>query len=439
MESDANSAFERKFSSRGNNLPRLNTRENPLFPPRSQVKPEPLTNPAKPSESRPVNVSAFAVLQSPFTHAPQPVDRSTGAVHQDSVIGYFQRLQSDVQHTLTDQVTPLRLAGHLSVLAVAAFILILSQMKMPDWNIPLGGLSGSVLQATNSAAQHSGTKASSPSQSSENSSLSRSVIPNTLVSDTSRGEIQVYTVKAGDTVLAIAAKFGLQPETIMWANSQIEQDPDRLAIGDPINILPINGVLHVVKPGDTLSTLAEKYKTKIDDIIGYKANHLASSTAELTVGSQLIVPNGVKQFVQPNYYVETTTTASAPENASKGYGTFSWPSGGTVTQQYWSGHPAIDIASWTGAPVKAADSGYVVLASSGAWNTGYGNYVIIDHGNGFTTLYAHMSSIFVKSGENITRGEQIGLVGSTGHSTGPHLHFEVRYQGVQRNPTSYLP
>ena len=440
MESDANSAFERKFSSRGNSLPRLSTRENPLFPPKSQVKPEPPTHPVKSTESRPANVSAVAALRSPFLNTAQPVDRSTIAAHQDSVLSYFQRLQSNVQHTLTDQVTPLRLAGHLSVLAVAAVILILSQMKMPNWDIPLGGLSGNVLQASSKATQYTDTKAGSPNQSAENSSLSRSVIPNTLVSDNSRAEIQVYTVKAGDTVLAIAAKYGLQPETIMWANSQIEQDPDRLAIGDPINILPINGVLHIVKPGDTLSTLAEKYKVKVDDIIGYKPNHMASPTAELTVGSQLIVPSGVKQFVQPNYYVETATTGSAPDNASKGYGSFSWPSGGTVTQQYWGGHPAIDIASWTGAPVKAADSGYVALASSGgAWNTGYGNYVIIDHGNGFTTLYAHLSSIFVKSGENITRGEQIGLVGSTGHSTGPHLHFEVRYQGVQRNPSSYLP
>lgn len=104
------------------------------------------------------------------------------------------------------------------------------------------------------------------------------------------------------------------------------------------------------------------------------------------------------------------------------------------------GHPALDISSWTGNVVKAPDSGYVALASSGDnWNTGYGNYIIIDHGNGFTTLYAHLSSIFVKQGENVTRGEQIAMIGTTGRSTGPHLHFEIRYQGMQRNPATYLP
>ncbi|MFN8495276.1 MAG: peptidoglycan DD-metalloendopeptidase family protein [Caldilineaceae bacterium] len=308
---------------------------------------------------------------------------------------------------------------------------------MPNWNISLGGLSNNVLQASSNSNDRTGLKAGA-TQTTENSSLTRSVIPNTLVTDTSRQAIQVYTVKSGDTVLGIAARFGLQPETIMWANSQIEQDPDRLGVGDQLNILPVNGVLHIVKQGETLSMLADKYKAKVEDIIGYKGNHLANATAELGVGSQLVIPGGVKEFVQPTYYAETTT-ALAPDNATKGFGTFSWPSGGTVTQQYWGGHPAIDIASWTGAPVKAADSGYVALASSGAWNTGYGNYIIVDHGNGFTTLYAHLSSIFVKPGENVTRGEQIGLVGSTGHSTGPHLHFEVRYQGVQRNPSSYLP
>lgn len=437
MESDANSAFERKFSSRVNYSSRVSTRENPPFPLRNQVIPESPVKPPTPTENLSTGASAIAAFHSPFL-TPANVDNGSVAISQSSVITYFQRLQSNVQHTLADQVTPLRLASHLSVLAVAAVILILSQTKMPNWSISLGGLSNSVLQASSNSNARTGIRAGA-TQTTETSSLTRSVIPNTLVTDSSRQEIQVYTVKSGDTVLAIAAKFGLQPETIMWANSQIEQDPDRLSVGDQINILPVNGILHLVKQGETLSTLADKYKVKVEDIVRYKGNHLANATAELGVGSQLVIPGGVKEFVQPTYFAETTTTAAAPGNATKGFGTFSWPSGGTITQQYWGGHPAIDIASWTGAPVKAADSGYVALASSGAWNTGYGNYIIIDHGNGFTTLYAHLSSVFVKSGENVTRGEQIGLVGSTGHSTGPHLHFEVRYQGVQRNPSSYLP
>ena len=110
---------------------------------------------------------------------------------------------------------------------------------------------------------------------------------------------------------------------------------------------------------------------------------------------------------------------------------------GSVSQQFWGGHRAVDIGSWTGAPVKASDSGYVVTAGGG-WNGGYGNHVIIDHGNGFVSLYAHLNSIYVRAGENVARGQHLGSVGNTGNSTGPHLHFEIRYQGVPRNPFSYL-
>ena len=126
-----------------------------------------------------------------------------------------------------------------------------------------------------------------------------------------------------------------------------------------------------------------------------------------------------------------------PQGAFKGTGSFAWPASGQVTQQYWSGHPAVDIGAFIGAPVKAADSGYVI-AASGGWNDGYGNMVLIDHGNGFVSLYSHLSSIFVRQGESVGMGQQVGAVGNTGNSTGPHLHFEIRYQGIPRNPFGYL-
>jgi murein DD-endopeptidase MepM/ murein hydrolase activator NlpD len=219
----------------------------------------------------------------------------------------------------------------------------------------------------------------------------------------------------------------------MWANSQIEQNPDRLSIGDPVNILPVDGVLHVVKPGDTLSSLAAKYKVDVNNILGYPENGLADATAALTVGSQLVIPGGTKPFITPQ--VPAGVVVEAPSDATKGSGSFSWPISGNITQQFWGGHRALDIGSWVGAPAKAADSGYVILAGGG-WNGGYGNHVIIDHGNGFTTLYAHLNSIFVRTGESVSRGQQIGTVGTTGNSTGPHLHFEIRYQGSPRNHNS---
>jgi murein DD-endopeptidase MepM/ murein hydrolase activator NlpD len=133
-----------------------------------------------------------------------------------------------------------------------------------------------------------------------------------------------------------------------------------------------------------------------------------------------------------------TQSIATPDNALTGSGNFSWPAAGEISQAYWGGHPAIDIAGRTGAPVRAADGGFVTLAGGG-WNGGYGNHVIIDHGNGFATLYAHLNTVIVRAGENVSAGQQIGTLGNTGNSTGPHLHFEIRWQGGARNPYNFLP
>ena len=160
------------------------------------------------------------------------------------------------------------------------------------------------------------------------------------------------------------------------------------------------------------------------------------ATAGLTVGQQVVIPGGTRPYVQQQAPI-AYASASVPASAKIGSGAFVWPASGPIGQAYWSGHPALDIGGWIGAPVKAADAGYVALAASG-WNGGYGNHVIIDHGNGFSTLYAHLNSIYVRPGENVARGAEIGSLGNTGNSTGPHLHIEIRYQGVPRNPLGYL-
>jgi murein DD-endopeptidase MepM/ murein hydrolase activator NlpD len=364
-----------------------------------------------------------------------------GSPPTEAVATLYQRVQNQIKGTLADQVTPLRLAGHISVLVVGAAILILSQIQLPDWNITLDSLPNNALGNVNTlnttedmAPAQSGADTSSESMS---DALQRSAVPFTVIQEKQREGIETYIVQAGDTVLGIAAKFGIQPETILWANTQIEQNPDRLAIGDQLNVLPINGVLHVVKPGDTLSSLAGKYKVDVNQIVGYADNELPDAAAALKIGSQLVIPGGTKPFITPQ--VPTgALVVEVPAGATKGSGSFSWPTSGNITQQFWGGHRAIDVGSWVGAPAKAADSGYVVLAGGG-WNGGYGNHVIIDHGNGFTTLYAHLNSIFVRPGESISRGQQIGTVGNTGNSTGPHLHFEIRYQGAPRNPFNWLP
>jgi murein DD-endopeptidase MepM/ murein hydrolase activator NlpD len=383
-------------------------------------------------------VSASTVALPPNFSVTPANDIRLNREQQPTVGDFVHGIQQQLKHTLADQVTPVRLAGHLSVLVVAAIILVLSQMKLPEWNISLNTLPNSALGNLDSATQPQTAKlgATSNGDGSLSGSLQRSAVPFTVAPkapEQPRQAIEVYTVKAGDSVLAIAAKYGLQPETIMWANTDLEQNPDRLQIGQQVNVLPVNGVLHIVKPGDTLSSLAAKYKVELNQIVGYKPNGLADASSQLKVGSQLVIPGGAKPFVQQ----QLTASYTGPVD-QLGSGNFSWPTSGSITQGYWGGHPAVDIGSWIGAPAKAADSG-VVVEAGGGWSSGYGNHVIIDHGNGFTTLYAHLTSIFVKPGESVTRGEQIGTVGSTGNSTGPHLHFEIRYQGVPRNPFNWLP
>ncbi len=350
-------------------------------------------------------------------------------------------LQNQVRRLLADQVTPLRLASHLSVLGVAALILILSQIDIPNWNFTLRVLPNRAMLSANhlsgGAYAATGGLGNNPSGVliSNNESLQRAAIPFTIVGEEPQQEIQYYTVRPGDTILAIAERFSLQPETVQWSNAGLEANADLIRPGDQLRILPVNGALHVVNSGDTLSSLANKYKVAMEDIVGYLPNGLEDVSAPLTIGQEMVIPGGTKPFVQQQVFAYAGV---APSSAKLGSGSFEWPASGSISQRFWGGHAAIDIGGWTGADVKAADSGYVALAAGG-WNGGYGNHVIVDHGNGFVTLYAHLNSIYVQAGESVARGQAVGSLGNTGNSTGPHLHFEIRYQGVPRNPLSYLP
>ncbi len=154
------------------------------------------------------------------------------------------------------------------------------------------------------------------------------------------------------------------------------------------------------------------------------------------------MPNGTKPLPPPKPKPAAAPapglqTAGAPANAPKGSGRFIWPTSGAITQYYGRYHLALDISQWIGAPIKAAESGYVSVA--GWSNVGYGWHIIVDHGNGWTTLYAHLSKINVKAGQAVNKGDLIGAAGTSGNSTGPHLHFEIRYNGVGQNPFNYLP
>lgn len=264
--------------------------------------------------------------------------------------------------------------------------------------------------------------------------LVSAAVPHTIIPERAREEISTYVVQSGDTIYGIAGKFGLDPETIMWSNPELENAPDLLSVGQELTILPVNGVYHQVGEGDTIQTIADTFKADPAAIISYPLNQLDPDNPTISVGQWVVVPGGSKPFI-PRAVV--AYTGDIPEGSNKGTGAFAWPASGTIYQGYFPWHPAIDIAAYIGAPVLAADSGYVIAA--GWSDVGYGYHIVIDHSNGYQTLYAHLNAIYVNAGENVALGQQIGEMGNTGNATGPHLHFEVRQSTVQRNPIGFLP
>jgi len=259
------------------------------------------------------------------------------------------------------------------------------------------------------------------------------VVPHTTIPRRYRIDPITYTAEFGDNVSIIADKFGVSVETILWNNGNLEDNPDYLSLGDVLTILPVSGVYHPVAEGDTLESIAKEYEANLEDITAYEGNYLQEPYT-ITVGQKLIVPGGRKPYKIRHVIA---WSGPVPEGAKRGTGVFGYPMSGWISQRYHEYHPAIDIAGPEGTPIRAADSGYVALV--GRSDRGYGRYLLIDHGNGFQTLYGHFSVIFVKVGQSVGKGQTIGLCGSTGKSTGPHVHFEIRLNGVKRNPCIYLP
>ena len=253
----------------------------------------------------------------------------------------------------------------------------------------------------------------------------------TQKSDRPRDSVLSYTVKEGDTLSTVADTFGLNINTIKWANTDLKGE--KLAIGQKINIPPVDGVVVKVSRGETVYSLAKKYQSEAQKIVNFPFNDFADlDTFALASGQTLVIPDGVPLRERPIF----APTPIQVGTIAHGNGQLSWPTQGLITQYPVSYHMALDIANASAPPIGAAESGVVSYVEYGRF--GYGQHVIIDHGNGLSTLYAHMSEIYVKVGDSVGRGSIIGRMGSTGRSTGTHLHFEVRTGGVIVNPLPYL-
>jgi murein DD-endopeptidase MepM/ murein hydrolase activator NlpD len=327
-----------------------------------------------------------------------------------------------------------RFALHLVVVFLALGVVAISQFSLPqvDFMLPTPTPAPELGEHTVAAPL---SNRSSTRFVDNSSALFQVPVPHTIVAERDRMEIITYTVQANDNIWAIAQGFGLKAETLLWANPKVEKSPDLLSVGQVLTILPVDGIYYTVQQGDTVEKLAKTYQTTVDKIVSFELNGLGESAA-LTAGQQLVIPDGKKKVIPSNYY-PMTRVGRAPAGAPQGSGSFAWPTQGILTQRYWSGHLGIDIANRTGTPIYAADAGYVVMAGRDTW--GYGNQVLIDHGNGYLTRYAHLDTIRVKAGDKVKKNQVIGTMGNTGRSTGPHLHFEIIYSSVRRNPLGYLP
>ena len=309
--------------------------------------------------------------------------------------GFFSALFNTDVETETQVVTP--------VMISAADVMLLTSASNPD---PIGARGGAELLVEEDTLVSTG-----PIGEDEISEMS-----------SNSGEIRVYTVREGDTLSQVAEMFDVTTNTIMWANDLTKTTS--IQPGDTLVILPIVGVQHIVKSGDTISAIAKKYEGDADEILAY--NQLASAD-ELSVGDTLIIPGGAMHQAPVRGSMAVPVSVSGNIAATG----FIHPAPGSVKTQGIHGYNAVDLAGSWGAGIRAAAGGEVIVAKGSGWNGGYGNYIVVRHASGAQTLYAHLSSLSVGVGAYVSQGEVIGGMGSTGRSTGVHLHFEVR---GARNP-----
>lgn len=310
----------------------------------------------------------------------------------------------------------------------------------------------SMAQPTNPAGEPSATAQPQPgapaisADGSGVSSIPRKLQLITNIPERPRYESVLYRVSRGDAMLSIAEDYKLKSETLLYVNTQLEDNPHNLKPGMELTIPPVDGLFYAWKDGDTFETVAEKFNSTADEIINFPGNNVDLTDPKIEPGTLVMIPGGSRELRNWEADLQTvgrnpaggTGTSEIGGNACGGgpvASGFGWPADdhSLSGNPYGPGHLGIDISAPEGSNVYAAASGVVTMAQGG-YNYGYGNVVQIDHGNGYVTVYAHLSQINVGVCQSVGQGTLIGLSGNTGNSFGAHLHFEIRKGGTNINP-----
>lgn len=368
-------------------------------------------------------------------------------------LAWAWRLQNDRQ-TIASLLG--RYSAHLGVLVLALALIVIGRVTLTPVSVATvsdpslrAAIAEPMATPTSVAGGATSRYVAAPSQ----VLIAREALPHTYIPERVRLEVITYTVKPGDTIFGIALDFRLSPYSIVWANMETLQGaPWHIQPGLTLFIPPVDGAYHTVAAGETLEAIAEAYKVEPLALINIW-NKIQPGEA-LREGQMLMIPGGTgkdfdwepppppppvpgRSFPVATSYSGNVSAAMTGASGNFGLPTGSYAvSGWTFRDPRNPGHIGLDYRCRLGDYIYASDNGMVVYSG---WSGGYGLLVRLDHGNGFETRYAHFDSIWVSAGQLVTKGQVLGLCGSTGWSTGPHLHYEIRFGGVPQNPKIYEP